>query len=109
MTSPPTRLAKTAKRGGCSARSCKHWADYVYVLPAIGVMVLVIGYPIVYTVWLSFQRPNAGRASRSGTASAATGVCSMTISSGSHDEHSDLDDRFDLWGRSCWVSPRRLC
>lgn len=32
-----------------------HWADYLYILPAIGVMVLVIGYPIVYTVWLSFH------------------------------------------------------
>ena len=32
-----------------------HWADYIYVLPAIAVMVLVIGYPIVYTIWLSFH------------------------------------------------------
>ncbi len=32
-----------------------HWADYTYVLPAIAVMVLVIGYPIVYTIWLSFH------------------------------------------------------
>ncbi|HQY30387.1 MAG TPA: hypothetical protein PK691_03840, partial [Thermomicrobiales bacterium] len=33
----------------------RHWADYIYVLPAIAVMVLVIGYPIVYTIWLSFH------------------------------------------------------
>ena len=32
-----------------------HWADYMYVLPALAVMVLVIGYPIVYTIWLSFH------------------------------------------------------
>lgn len=32
-----------------------HWADYLYILPAIGVMALVIGYPIVYTVWLGFH------------------------------------------------------
>src|SRR5215211_1536363 len=35
-------------------RIADHWADYVYILPAIAIMVLVIGYPIVYTVWLSF-------------------------------------------------------
>ena len=33
----------------------KHWADYFYVLPATLVMVLVIGYPIIYTIWLSFH------------------------------------------------------
>jgi multiple sugar transport system permease protein len=29
-------------------------ADYLYILPALGVMFLVIGYPIYYTVYLSF-------------------------------------------------------
>jgi len=29
-------------------------ADYLYVLPSLGVMFLVIGYPIYYTVYLSF-------------------------------------------------------
>jgi len=29
-------------------------ADYLYILPALGVMLLVIGYPIYYTVYLSF-------------------------------------------------------
>ena len=33
---------------------CRHWADYLYILPALGVMLLVIGYPIYYTVYLSF-------------------------------------------------------
>jgi multiple sugar transport system permease protein len=33
----------------------KHWADYVYVLPALGAMLLVIGYPIYYTINLSFH------------------------------------------------------
>lgn len=33
----------------------RHWADYVYVLPALGVMLLVIGYPIYYTINLSFH------------------------------------------------------
>ena len=31
-----------------------HRADYAYVLPAIVVMLLVIAYPIYYTVDLSF-------------------------------------------------------
>src|SRR5215216_7454597 len=33
----------------------RHWADYLYVLPALLVMLVVIGYPLVYTVWLSFH------------------------------------------------------
>ena len=33
----------------------RHWADYFYVLPALLVMLLVIGYPLVYTIWLSFH------------------------------------------------------
>ncbi|HWV36473.1 MAG TPA: sugar ABC transporter permease [Thermomicrobiales bacterium] len=31
-----------------------HWADYMYIMPALLVMVLVIGYPLFYTVYLSF-------------------------------------------------------
>lgn len=34
----------------------RHRYDYVYVLPALAVMLLVIGYPIWYTVELSFYR-----------------------------------------------------
>ncbi len=43
------------RKRGLLANIAFHWADYVYILPAILVMVLVIGYPIVYTVWLSFH------------------------------------------------------
>jgi multiple sugar transport system permease protein len=35
-------------------RIARHWADYLYVLPALGVMLLVIGYPVYDTVYLSF-------------------------------------------------------
>jgi multiple sugar transport system permease protein len=35
-------------------RIYRHRADYLYVLPSLGVMFLVIGYPIYYTVYLSF-------------------------------------------------------
>ena len=32
----------------------RHRADYLYVLPALGVMLLVIAYPVYYTIYLSF-------------------------------------------------------
>lgn len=32
----------------------RHRADYLYVLPALGVMALVIAYPVYFTVYLSF-------------------------------------------------------
>lgn len=41
------------------ARMRRHWADYLYVAPAILVMLLVIGYPLVYTVYLSFFETEA--------------------------------------------------
>jgi len=50
--SPPN---EPRRKRGLLANIAHHWADYVYILPAILVMVLVIGYPIVYTVWLSFH------------------------------------------------------
>ena len=36
------------------ARVVRHRADYLYVLPALGVMALVIAYPVYFTVYLSF-------------------------------------------------------
>src|SRR5438445_570942 len=39
---------------GLVRRIIRHRADYLYVLPALGVMLLVIGYPIYDTVYLSF-------------------------------------------------------
>ena len=50
MTSSRTAI----RREGLFARIYRHRADYLYVLPAIGVMLLVIAYPIYYTVYLSF-------------------------------------------------------
>ncbi|MEZ5862764.1 MAG: sugar ABC transporter permease [Geminicoccaceae bacterium] len=48
----------TASRGGRSAslgaRFLRSRYDYLYVLPALGVMLLVIAYPIYYTIHLSF-------------------------------------------------------
>ena len=39
---------------GLMRRIIRHRADYLYVLPAIGVMLLVIGYPVYFTIYLSF-------------------------------------------------------
>lgn len=36
------------------ARVWRRRADYLYVAPALGVMLLVIGYPVYYTIYLSF-------------------------------------------------------
>ncbi len=49
---PPLRVPR--RRRGLFAEIAHHWADYFYVLPALFVMFLVIGYPIVYTIYLSF-------------------------------------------------------
>jgi multiple sugar transport system permease protein len=39
---------------GLLRRIARHWADYCYVLPAVAVMLLVIGYPVYFTIYLSF-------------------------------------------------------
>jgi len=48
---PPTA---TQESSGLSRRIWIHRSDYLYVLPAIAVMLIVIAYPIYYTVELSF-------------------------------------------------------
>jgi multiple sugar transport system permease protein len=45
---PPTR------RRGVLAEMARHRTDYLWVAPALLVMLLVIGYPFVYTIDLSF-------------------------------------------------------
>jgi multiple sugar transport system permease protein len=57
LTIDTPRAASRPKQGWLH-NVARHWADYVYILPAIAVMVLVIGYPIVYTIWLSFHDTN---------------------------------------------------
>jgi multiple sugar transport system permease protein len=39
---------------GLLARIWRHRTDYLYVAPALAVMLLVIGYPVYYTIYLSF-------------------------------------------------------
>jgi multiple sugar transport system permease protein len=45
---------KDVRRSGIFQRAWTNRADYLYVLPAILVMVVVIAYPIYYTIELSF-------------------------------------------------------
>jgi len=47
------------KRPGLPARIWNHRADYLYVLPALVVMLIVIAYPVYYTIDLSFFRTPA--------------------------------------------------
>jgi len=55
-------LPRTARpaRSSVLARTWEHRADYAYVLPAIIVMLVVIGYPIYYTIDLSFFKTPPG-------------------------------------------------
>lgn len=49
---------------GLLTRIRKHWSDYLYVAPSLLVMVLVIGYPLVYTIWLGFYKDDPFTGSR---------------------------------------------
>jgi len=54
-TRPAEYSARTiSKSAGVFRRTWVHRADYLYVLPAIVVMLIVIAYPVYYTVELSF-------------------------------------------------------
>jgi multiple sugar transport system permease protein len=47
------------RRVGVLQRMWNHRYDYLYVLPAIIVMLIVIGYPVYYTIELSFYKTPA--------------------------------------------------
>ena len=51
--------ATTPKRIGFLQKVVNHRADYLYVLPALVVMLIVIAYPIYYTIELSFFKTPA--------------------------------------------------
>jgi multiple sugar transport system permease protein len=53
--SPRRAAVSVPVRETLARRLSRHWSDYLYVLPSLLVMLLVIGYPLVYTVWLSFH------------------------------------------------------
>ena len=53
---PTTPDAALRPREGLLARIIRHRTDYAYVLPALIVMLIVIAYPIWYTIELSFYR-----------------------------------------------------
>jgi multiple sugar transport system permease protein len=50
--------ASRPRPDGILARAARHRADYLYVLPALAAMALVIAYPVYFTVYLSlFNTP----------------------------------------------------
>lgn len=51
---PKAVPAMLPARRGLLGRVVAHRSDYLYIAPALGVMLLVIAYPIYYTVYLSF-------------------------------------------------------
>ncbi|HVX82870.1 MAG: carbohydrate ABC transporter permease [Devosia sp.] len=51
-----------ARRRGLLSRIAEHWTDYLYIAPALGVMLLVIAYPVYYTIYLSFFKTSASLA-----------------------------------------------
>ena len=50
----PTPILPRKAAGGVLRRILNHRSDYLYVLPALAVMLVVIAYPIYYTIELSF-------------------------------------------------------
>ena len=56
MTVSSGQTALSPKRRGLLARIVAHRDDYFYVLPALIVMMIVIAYPIYYTIELSFYK-----------------------------------------------------
>jgi len=52
---PHVRQEPSRRAPSLLARMRQRWTDYVYIGPSILVMLVVIGYPLVYTVYLSFH------------------------------------------------------
>ena len=53
----PNQLRRVrGRKASLGKRLTQHWSDYLYIAPAILVMAVVIGYPLVYTIYLSFFR-----------------------------------------------------
>jgi len=53
-TYPPRSIRPARRNPGLLRRVFDHRADYLYIAPALGVLLLVIGYPVYYTVYLGF-------------------------------------------------------
>jgi multiple sugar transport system permease protein len=52
MTASP--LIRNVREPSLLVRVRRNWSDYLYIAPALGVMALVIAYPIYDTIYLSF-------------------------------------------------------
>ena len=102
--------ARTAGDAGLLARIVEHRWDYAYVLPALIVMMIVIAYPIWYTIELSFYRtpPNLQMKDKiwDGLHNYQIVLGSKSFRAG-HRQHADLDRRLRRCSRSCSASARR--
>jgi len=49
-------VAPVPRRANVFVRIGQHWADYLYIAPALLVMLLVIAYPVWFTIQLSFEK-----------------------------------------------------
>ena len=81
-------------RSGILRQVWEHRADYVYVLPAIVVMLIVIAYPIYYTIDLSFFKTPPGPAAARQDLRRLRQLrrpSSPATCSGASPEHADLD------------------
>ena len=78
----------------CCGKIWEHRADYAYVLPAIAVMLIVIAYPIYYTIELSFFKTPPGLQLRDKIFIGFdnyTAILTSEVFWQGHLEHSDLD------------------
>ena len=59
---PRVAARPAPRRPNLLQRIVEHRADYIYIAPALLVMLLVIGYPVYYTIYLSFFRTSVSLA-----------------------------------------------
>lgn len=55
-------VTKPARRPNVLRRAVQHRTDYLYIAPALLVMLVVIAYPVWYTIELSFLKTSSGTA-----------------------------------------------
>ena len=75
------RIQQSAPRRGLLSEMARHRTDYLWVAPALLVMLLVIGFPFVYTIDLSFYDTPPSSANLSALLAVNTGAAFKLSSS----------------------------
>ena len=91
--------AAAPKRAGLLQRIVNHRADYLYVLPALVVMLIVIAYPIYYTIELSFFKTPANLQMKDKIFVGLDNYVTILTSESFRDvtdQHADLDGLLDV-------------